>query len=82
MEALGDTTSLLFTNSNLSWRHESICYQGASWDYESYQPHIAIGTRMDKDALSKVEPWQGAIELGPEIAEEIDPSFSYAEAAE
>jgi phage-related protein (TIGR01555 family) len=82
MEALGDTTSLLFTNSNLSWRHESICYQGASWDYESYQPHIAIGTRMDKDALSKVEPWQGAIELGPEIAEEINPSFNYAEAAE
>jgi phage-related protein (TIGR01555 family) len=82
MEALGPSsvTALLFVSSTLAWRHESICYAGASWDYDEYQPHMTIALQISKDELMALEPWQGAIELGPEIAEEIDAPFSYANA--
>lgn len=72
VEKLGNATVLMFGNSELAWRHESIRHRGAEWEWEDYQPHVSItyeptGT-MD---LSKVEPYRGKIVLGPEIFEEI-----------
>jgi hypothetical protein len=49
--------------------------KGASWDWPSYQPHITITYNPGEVALDKVEPYQGRIELGPEIFEEITPDW-------
>lgn len=73
MEKLGPTgeyAALLITASELVWRHKEIVEAGASWDWPDYQPHISIQVGGDVD-LSKVEPYQGRIVLGPEIFEEI-----------
>ncbi|MFT4076859.1 MAG: DUF1073 domain-containing protein [Asticcacaulis sp.] len=70
MEQFGKATVLLFASSSLSWRHESMMRNGASWDHEEYQPHITISYDFDGD-ISKIEPYRGVIKLGPEIFEEI-----------
>ncbi len=70
VEALGDRTAvLLFTSSQLSWRHEQIIRAGASYDFPEYQPHISLtGEPVD---LTNVVPYRGKIVLGPEIFEEL-----------
>lgn len=73
VEPLGDKGAvvLLFSSSALSWRHEEMVRNGASHDYEEYQPHVTItygGTGLD---LSKVEPYRGEFVFGPEIFTEV-----------
>ncbi len=73
MEAFGDDgkyKALLITASELVWRHRAIIEAGASWSWPEYQPHISIQIGGEID-LSKVEPYQGKIILGPEIFEEL-----------
>ena len=73
MDAFGDDAKykvLLISARELVWRHEEMVEKGASWDREEYQPHISIQIGGDVD-LSKVEPYQGKIILGPEIFEEL-----------
>lgn len=72
MEQFGDATVLLFNSSALSWRHEDIQSLGASWDHPEYQPHITISYDAKGMDLSKVVPYRGQIELGPEIFAEVD----------
>ncbi|WP_223815957.1 anti-CBASS protein Acb1 family protein, partial [Pseudomonas chlororaphis] len=67
------TVVLLFNSSELSWRHASIVEAGASWDWPEYQPHITFTYDPGSVDIDKVEPYRGAIELGPEIFEELDP---------
>lgn len=71
MDTFGEAKVLMFASSNLSWRHEDMKRQGATWDHPEYQPHITISYEFAGD-LSAVEPWTGEIVLGPEIFEEID----------
>jgi len=71
VEALGDRTAvLLFTSSELSWRHESILRAAETQDrFPSYQPHVSLtGEPVD---LSNVVPYRGKIVLSAEIFEEI-----------
>ena len=42
---------------------------GASWDYESYNPHITLS--YDPPDPLPLEPYTGQIELGPEIFAEV-----------
>lgn len=64
---------LLFNSSELSWRHVSISEDsGASWDWPEYQPHITFTYEPGSVDLSRVEPYRGAIEFGPEIFEEVN----------
>lgn len=70
MEQFGEATVLLFASSSLSWRHEEMKRQGASWDHPEYQPHVTISYLFNGD-LSKIAPWRGVIKLGPEIFEEV-----------
>jgi hypothetical protein len=45
---------------------------GASWDWESYQPHVSI-TYKDPDVdLSKVTPYKGELLFGPHVMKELD----------
>jgi len=66
----GEYIALLITANELVWRNREIREAGASWDWPEYQPHISIQIGGDID-LSKVEPYQGRIVLGPEAFEEI-----------
>src|ERR1700754_4150908 len=75
VEKLGDKGAvvLMFNNYDLSWRHESIKNLGASWDYDSYQPHVTITySNGDGIDLEKITPYRGKLELGPEIFEELN----------
>lgn len=74
VEPLGDKGAvvLLFNSSALAWRHEAIKEAGASWDWPEYQPHVTITYQApDGLDLSKVEPFRGALEFGPEIFAEV-----------
>lgn len=85
VEHLGDGGAIvLFFNSwELSHRHGEIRQAGASWDYDKYEPHIALAYDAEHAVdLSGVEPWTGEIILGPEIFEEVDTGEAEAEAAE
>jgi phage-related protein (TIGR01555 family) len=78
VEPLGDKGAvvLLFSSSQLSWRHEEMVRQGASHDFDAYQPHVTItyaGSGVDLDA---VEPYRGELLFGPEIFEEVDDDWS------
>lgn len=67
---------LLFNNTELTWRHQDILDAGGSWDFPEYQPHITFTYQPGNVDLDQVEPYRGVIELGPEIFEEITPSWS------
>lgn len=67
---------LLFNNTELTWRHQDILDAGASWDWPDYQPHITFTYQPGSVDFDQVEPYRGVIELGPEIFEEITPSWS------
>jgi phage-related protein (TIGR01555 family) len=70
MEQFGEATVLLFAANELRWRHEAATEAGASFDFDEYQPHITISYGFKGD-LSKVEPYQGEIVLGPELFAEV-----------
>lgn len=67
-----DTLVLVFTSSNLSYRHCAVLEAGATWSWPDYQPHITIGPLPKELDLSKIEPYRGEIVLGPEIFEEVE----------
>lgn len=71
VEPLGGMSAvILFSSSQLCWRHEDIIRAGASHDYPEFTPHISL-TKSPVD-LESVEPYRGKIVLGPEIFEELD----------
>jgi uncharacterized protein len=73
MDALGPEKkymALLITATELVWRNREIIEAGASWEWSEYQPHISIQIGGNLD-LSKVEPYQGRIVLGPEVFSEV-----------
>lgn len=74
MERFGDAVVLQFASSRLTWRHEDIKRMGAHTDYPDYQPHVTISWKFDGD-ISAIEPYRGAIKLGPEIFEEVDDNW-------
>lgn len=75
---LGDQGAVVlnFESSVLQKRWKEFRDAGASWDYESYQPHISITYKNGIEDLSKVSPYDGPIELGAEIYEPIDEDYA------
>lgn len=74
VDTLGRATVLLFSNTSLQWRWQDIRDKGAAWPYgDDFQPHITLTYDPGVLDLSKVEPYRGKIELGPEIFEEVQP---------
>jgi phage-related protein (TIGR01555 family) len=72
MDKFGDATVLLFSSWSLNYRHEEAAEAGASWDHAEYQSHITLSTSGQTVDLTKIEPYQGKIVLGPEIFETIE----------
>lgn len=75
MAVFGDAVVLLFASTDLIFRHEAFEHAGASWDHEEYQPHITITYDKGSVDIGSIEAYQGEIILGPEIFEEIDPTW-------
>lgn len=63
---------LFFAASELSWRHREILECGASWDFADFQPHVTITYKAGAVDLKNVEPYRGALVLGPELFEEVE----------
>lgn len=62
---------LRFESQDLQDRWQELCDAGAVWDYPTYQPHVTISYNAGDLDLSKVEPFRGAIILGPEIHQPV-----------
>lgn len=71
----GDVLVLLFASSELQWRHNQAKDIGATSDYPEFQPHISISLRAGDVDVIALKPWQGPIELGPEVYEEISDNW-------
>jgi phage-related protein (TIGR01555 family) len=85
IEQLGGekVVTLVFMNNDLLYRHMRTCEAGCAWDYAEYQPHITVAEApANASDLRTMEPYQGAIELGPEIFQEIDDNWSAVMAAD
>ena len=66
---------LLFSSSELEWRHEAMMERGATWDHPEYQPHITISYDFDGDA-DDIEPYRGKLVFGPEIFAEVNEDWA------
>jgi hypothetical protein len=67
---------LLFSSTDLQWRHRQMREAGATWDYDEYQPHVTITYSGQGVDLSKVEPYRGKLVFGPEAFAEVDDTWS------
>lgn len=74
IKPLGDKGAvvLAFELAELQDRWQQFRDAGASWDYESYQPHVTITYSGGDVDLSNIEPYDGPIEFGPEIYEDFN----------
>lgn len=68
VEALGaqGAVVLKFTDDELRKRWGEIRDVGASWDYNSYKPHVTISYAGSGVDIKSVQPYDGPIYLGPE----------------
>lgn len=74
VERLGDKGAvvLLFSSTQLQWRHEEMVRKGASHDFDEYQPHVTITYQAPAGLdLDSVEPFRGKLVFGPEIFAEV-----------
>ena len=74
VSSLGDDGAVVlkFKSDFLPKRWQEFKDAGASWDYESYQPHVSItydGSGVD---LESIEPYTGELVLGAEVFSELD----------
>jgi hypothetical protein len=74
IEQLGGekVVALMFSSNDLQYRWRRAQDAGCDWAYEEYQPHVTVAAApANASDLKDVEPYRGAIELGPEVFEEI-----------
>ena len=77
VEPLGDEGAIVlkFRSSSLQRRWQELIDKGASWDYEEYNPHVTITYEGGEVDLEKIAAYDGLIELGPEVFEEVKDGF-------
>lgn len=75
---LGDKGAVVlrFDSPTLQGRHQELLDAGASYDFPSYRPHITITWEAPTDLdINSIHPFEGSLELGPEIARIIDENW-------
>lgn len=75
VEPLGSEGAVVlkFSSPELQNRWTEFREVGASWDFEGYQPHVTITYAVETDFdTTKIEPYRGVIELGPEQNEPLN----------
>lgn len=63
---------LAFDSPELSARWKEFQGIGASWDWDSYQPHVTITYDGDGMDLKGIKPYMGPLRFGPEKFSELD----------
>jgi hypothetical protein len=73
VEKLGDKGAVVlrFESVELAKRWQQFRDIGASWDHDSYRPHVTITYQGDDVDLSAVEPYDGPLEFGAEQFAEV-----------
>lgn len=71
----GGAIVLLFACRELQWRHQDVLNAGGTFEHDEYQPHITISYQGDPIDLTKIDPYDGEIVLGPEIFREVNPGW-------
>ena len=74
VQPLGDKGAVVlkFQSTDLTERWQEILGHGASWDYESYQPHVTITYQAGEMDLGAVLEYDGPLVFGPERLAELD----------
>lgn len=73
IDQFGDAVVLCFATNRLQERWQEFRDEGASWDFDSYKPHITI----TYEAIpADVEPYRGELILGPEIFSEVEENWA------
>lgn len=74
VEPLGDGGAIVlkFSSDEMQQRWKQYREAGASWDYEGYTPHVTLTYDAEGLDLSKVTPYDGPINLGPEKQEALN----------
>ena len=63
---------LTFQSDELAQRHQAIIREtGASWDFDTFEPHVTIGFSETDIDLTGIQPFDGSLIFGPEIFEDI-----------
>lgn len=63
----GGAVVLRFDDPEIEQNWQKFIDQGASWDFDSYHPHVTITWHCDQYLdLSQVEPYSGPLIFGPE----------------
>lgn len=77
VQPLGDggAVVLKFDDPILSQRWAGIHAAGASSDFSSFTPHVTLSWDAADVDLSKVEPFTGPLQFGPEVAAPLDPDW-------
>lgn len=82
IKELGDKGAavLCFHSDLLSQRWQALRQLGASWDYDSYKPHVTISYKApDGLDLAAVKPYAGELVLGPEEFDEVKENVEHVE---
>ncbi len=73
VEMLGENTVvLLFSSWSLVSRHDDMVRNGASHNYDEYQPHVTISYSAEGVDLDTIKPFTGELRFGPEVFEPLD----------
>jgi phage-related protein (TIGR01555 family) len=68
----GGAVVLAFASNMLKWRNEEMREQGASFDYDEYQPHVTLTYAGEGLDLSAIQAYQGELRFGPEVFAEVN----------
>lgn len=75
-QPLGDKGAVVlkFVSDELEARWQEFLDDGASWDYEGYQPHVTLTYKYEGDleTLGEIGSFSGVFVLGPEKFGEVD----------
>lgn len=78
VEHLGDKGAIVlkFFSETLHNRWQEFRNEGASWDYDSYQPHVTLSYEDNAVNVEEVEPFKGKLIFGKEIGNPVDDDWA------
>lgn len=74
IEKLGDAIVISFKSKDLEKWWKKYVDGWASWDFETYTPHISLSYTADQD-ISNIGKYSGPISLGKEVMAEVNTDF-------
>jgi hypothetical protein len=72
MKQFGEAFVMTFYSIDLERRHAEILRSGASYDFDTYIPHITISYHAPKNSINNIKPYQGPLVFGPEMLKPVD----------